>query len=179
MHLASFSFLLEDTWRSSTLTRAEMIRMDPWAVRLSKKSEYALRAMVALARRHGGPLAQIQELSSRENIPVKFLEQILLTLRHGGLVLSRRGVAGGYSLARHPSEISVHDIVELLDGPVTPVPCTSGQSGEVCSCPDTATCVVRLGMVRLKESLDRWMKSLSLADLLRLAPPEREIEFII
>ncbi|MBV9127266.1 MAG: Rrf2 family transcriptional regulator [Verrucomicrobia bacterium] len=102
-------------------------------MRISKKCEYALRALFAIARGSGGGSGsgaaagavalgrqfQIHDLSRQEGIPVKFLEQILLALRHAGILASKRGVGGGYQLRRAPDEISVGEIIRLMDGPLT------------------------------------------------------------
>jgi Rrf2 family protein len=92
-------------------------------MRISKKAEYALRALVVMARENKS--WRIEELSARENIPIKFLEQILLALRHGGLLSSKRGVGGGYALLKPAAEVSLADIVEILDGPIAPIGCAA------------------------------------------------------
>ena len=120
-------------------------------MRVSRKTEYALRALVAMARKPGS--YQIQELSEKENIPVKYLEQILLALRHAGFLTSKRGVGGGYSLRVSPSQINVGEIIEIMDGPIAPVPCAALRPLEKCSCPDPRTCAVRLLMIDLREEI--------------------------
>jgi Rrf2 family transcriptional regulator, cysteine metabolism repressor len=85
---------------------------------ITTKSPYALRALVELARLGGGGPVPIGELAKRRDIPVQFLEQLFAVLRRAGILKSQRGVKGGYSFARDPSEVSVIEIVELLDGPV-------------------------------------------------------------
>jgi Rrf2 family transcriptional regulator, cysteine metabolism repressor len=85
---------------------------------ITTKSPYALRALVELARLRGGGPVPIGELARRRDIPVQFLEQLFAVLRRAGILKSQRGVKGGYSFAREPSEITVIEIVELLDGPL-------------------------------------------------------------
>ena len=87
-------------------------------MRISKKCEYALRALFVIARLGEGRQFQIHELSRREGIPVKFLEQILLSLRHAGILSSKRGVGGGYQLRRALGEITVGEVIRLMDGPL-------------------------------------------------------------
>jgi Rrf2 family cysteine metabolism transcriptional repressor len=87
-------------------------------ISITTKSPYALRALVELARLAGGGPVPIGELARRRDIPVQFLEQLFAGLRRAGILKSQRGVKGGYSFARDPSEIPVIEIVELLDGPV-------------------------------------------------------------
>lgn len=91
-------------------------------MKLSKKAEYALRALVAMGREHEGTNFSIQDLARNEDIPLKFLEQILLALKNGGLLKSKRGVGGGYQLVTPPSRITLGDVVMLFDGPFDPLP---------------------------------------------------------
>ncbi len=134
-------------------------------MRISRKSEYALRALVAMARMpRSWP---ISELSAQENIPVKFLEQILLALRRGGLLASLRGVGGGYSLRVPPGRITTGQIIALLDGPIAPVPCAIDASASACSCPEPRTCPVRRAMTELREKMEATLNSQSLEDLAR------------
>ena len=120
-------------------------------MRISKKAEYALRALVAIARQP--KCWQIQELSGRENIPIKFLEQILLTLRHAGLLASKRGVGGGYTLLKPASEISVGEVLRILDGPISPVACAGDGPTDQCTCPNPRTCPLRLFMTGFRREL--------------------------
>jgi DNA-binding IscR family transcriptional regulator len=85
---------------------------------ITTKSPYALRALTELARMGSSDPVPLAELARRRDIPVQFLEQLFATLRRAGLLRSQRGVKGGYSFARSPSEITVLEVVELLDGPV-------------------------------------------------------------
>jgi Rrf2 family cysteine metabolism transcriptional repressor len=85
---------------------------------ITTKSPYAVRALVELARLGGGGPVPIGELARRRDIPVQFLEQLFATLRRAGVLKSQRGVKGGYSFAREPSQITVLEVVELLDGPL-------------------------------------------------------------
>jgi Rrf2 family protein len=87
-------------------------------ISITTKSPYALRALVELARLGGGGPVPIGELARRRDIPVQFLEQLFAVLRRAGVLKSQRGVKGGYSFARDPSEVTVIEVVELLDGPV-------------------------------------------------------------
>jgi Rrf2 family protein len=87
-------------------------------ISITTKSPYALRALVELARLGGGGPVPIGELAKRRDIPVQFLEQLFAVLRRAGILKSQRGVKGGYSFARDPSEVTVIEVVELLDGAV-------------------------------------------------------------
>ena len=93
-------------------------------MRISKKAEYALRALVAISR-HPGKSWSIQELATGEKIPIKFLEQILLSLRRAGILASKRGVGGGYTLLRNPADVSLGEVITIFDGPTAPVACAA------------------------------------------------------
>ena len=146
-------------------------------MRISRKAEYALRALVAIARQ---PKSwQIQELSTRENIPVKFLEQILLALRHAGLLTSKRGVGGGYTLRKAASEISVGEVIRVLDGPIALVPCAAEQAGEPCTCPNPNSCALRLLMTDVRRDLSAMLDHRTIDDMVRLAPDSNALAFDI
>ncbi len=148
-------------------------------MRISRKSEYALRALVAMSRVPVGRVHQICELSKSENIPVKFLEQILLALRNAGWLASKRGVGGGYTLLKKPSDLFLGEIIALLDGPIAPVPCALAKPTEPCSCPNPATCELRIFMTGLRAELDGWLSQKTVADLLALAPRNAALVFDI
>jgi len=150
-------------------------------MRLSKRGEYGLRAMIVLATPDSEgkiPVVQIREIAEREQMPAKFLEQILLALRNAGLLHSKMGVGGGYHLARPPSEISLGQIVRVLDGPLAPVKCVSQMAYEPCGCPDEATCGLRLVMGDVRNAIADLLDGTSLADVARRvdtasSPPRR------
>lgn len=147
-------------------------------MRVSRKSEYALRSLVAMARKPGASY-QIHELSGKENIPIKYLEQILLALRHAGFLTSKRGVGGGYTLRVSPAEIRVSEVVEIMDGPIAPVPCAALRPLEKCSCPDPRTCAVRLLMIDLREEITAMLGARTIDDMLRLSPDSGSLAFEI
>ena len=125
-------------------------------MRLSKKGEYAVRALVEIgfeSKLRPNSLIQISTVAQRTNIPEKFLEQILLALRNGGVLKSKRGVEGGYSLAKGPDEITLGEVVRLLDGPLAPIPCVSLSSYERCSCPDEDSCGLRIAMQQVRDAI--------------------------
>jgi Rrf2 family protein len=125
-------------------------------MRLSKKGEYAVRALVEIGfESHLRPknLIQISTVAQRTNIPEKFLEQILLALRNGGVLKSKRGVEGGYSLAKAPDEITLGEVIRLLDGPLAPIPCVSVSAYEPCSCPDEESCGLRIAMQQVRDAI--------------------------
>jgi len=109
-------------------------------MRLTYKGDYAVKTILALAKHYGSEPVTIHELAKRADIPVKFLEQILLDLKSAGFVESRRGKIGGYLLARHPREIKLGEIIRFIDGPIEPIACVdTGYNG----CKDKDRCVLR------------------------------------
>jgi Rrf2 family protein len=135
-------------------------------MRLSKRGEYGLRALQDLAMHYGtGPVPN-KNLAERNNIPPKFLEQILLTLKHGHIILSQKGPRGGYYLARSPEQITLAEVVRLLDGPLAPVSCVSEVAYEPCGCPDMQNCGLRRVMKDVRDTVARMMENTTLADLI-------------
>lgn len=136
-------------------------------MRLSKKGEYALRAMIVLALHFDkGPL-MIREIAQRERLPRKFLEQILLELRKAGLLKSKRGVGGGYSLLRPPDEITFAEVIRTIDGPLAPLSCVS-QWAHV-SCPDEKTCGLYSVMLDVRNAIAEILEGITLADVCKRA----------
>jgi Rrf2 family protein len=124
-------------------------------MRLTKRGEYALRALIdlGLAQQLGRPILQIAELARKENIPIKFLEQILVQLKEAGYLGSKRGKQGGYFLAKPMDTIKIGDVVRTLDGPLAPIPCVSQTAYERCSCPDEAHCGLRMLMLDVRNAI--------------------------
>ena len=111
---------------------------------LSQKAKYALRALLVLAQEGDDKPVLIADIAERHNLPKKFLEQILLDLKHHGLVQSRRGKHGGYCLLRPASEISFGQVVRIIDGPLAPLPCLSKMAYRRCEdCPGEESCAIR------------------------------------
>ncbi len=150
-------------------------------MRISRKAEYALRALTAMARKGAAATSQIEELAAAERIPVKFLEQILLTLKRAGLLRSRRGVGGGYQLERPPQGISVGEIVTAIDGPFEPMPCAGEavrRSG-VCACGIAGGCGVGRVFRDLQTAVNQQLSGTSLADVVAREPTGGEMVFEI
>jgi len=134
-------------------------------MKLSKRGEYGLRALQDLAAHYGeGPIPN-KILAERNNVPPRFLEQIMLTLKHGRLVRSQKGPRGGYYLARSPEEINLAQAVRLLDGPLAPISCVSETAYEPCGCPDMETCGLRRVMKGVRDVVADIMERTTLADL--------------
>jgi len=135
-------------------------------MRLSKRSEYGLRALFDLADRTGRGPVSLKELAARNNLPFKFMEHIFLPLRNAGIVLSQSGAGGGYSLGRNPEKIYLGEIIRTLDGTIAPVSCISQIAYEPCTCPDEETCPLRLVMNRVRDAIVDIVDHTSLADAL-------------
>jgi Rrf2 family protein len=135
-------------------------------MRLSKRGEYGLRAMIDLAAwDHGSAVSQIKDIAEREQIPLKFLEQILLTLKNAGLLHSKMGVGGGYYLAKPADQISLGQIFRILDGPLAPIRCVSQMAYEPCGCPDEETCGLRLVMSDVRNAIADILDRTTLSDV--------------
>lgn len=133
---------------------------------ISQKARYALRAVVALAKPYGtDELLVISEIAKRERIPKKFLEQILLDLKHRGIVDSRRGKAGGYFLSRSPSDITFGEILRIIDGPIALLSCLSIVAYRRCEdCADEASCEVRRVFAKVAETSRSVLDNTSIED---------------
>lgn len=148
-------------------------------MRFSKKSEYALRAMIELTQEFGQGLVQRKVLSERQNIPLGFLEMILLSLKNAGLIGSRRGTHGGVYLIKSPREITLGQIIRLLDGPLAPIACVSQTAYQKCrDCPyaATATCPIQRIMLNVRNAIASVLDHYSLEDfvfLQKASPPKK------
>src|ERR1043166_1937057 len=122
-------------------------------MKLSLRGEYALRAMLVLGLHYDLPVISIRTISEEQNIPRRFLEQILNELKSVHLVQSRRGVLGGYRLARAPEDISLAAIIGHVEGALAPISCVSERFYEKCSCPDELQCAIRSVMKEIREAI--------------------------
>src|SRR5580698_860618 len=134
-------------------------------MKLSLRGEYALRALVVLGMNYGKEVLRIQTISDQQNIPKRFLEQILNDLKSAGIVESRRGVAGGYRLSRPPEKISLALVIRHIEGPLAPVSCVSEKFYSRCTCPDEAKCGIRSVMKEVREAIVKILEDVSVAEL--------------
>jgi Rrf2 family protein len=142
-------------------------------MKLSKRSKYGLLALIDLADRKNTEPIHLKELAEHNKIPVKFLEQIFVTLRNSGIVHSQIGAGGGYTLGRPAKYIMVGEVVRILDGTIAPVSCISKIAYERCTCPDERTCPVRTVMNRVRDSIVAVIDNTSLADAAAQRKPRR------
>jgi Rrf2 family protein len=153
-------------------------------MKLSVRGEYAIRALLVLALNYGDDVVRIQAISEQQNIPKKFLEQILNDLKALGAVESRRGAAGGYRLARPPQNITLASVVRHVEGALAPVSCVSDRFYERCTCPDEARCAIRAVMAEVREAVVNIMERVTLADLCERArrlerAPQTILDYVI
>jgi Rrf2 family protein len=109
-------------------------------MRITYKGDYAIKAILDLALHYGNGVVTIHELARRTDAPLKFMEQVLLDLKRGGFVESRRGKIGGYRLAKEPSQIRLGDVVRFIDGPIEPISCLEERYS---GCRDIKRCVLK------------------------------------
>lgn len=143
---------------------------------ISRQAKYALRALIALARLKAGESAQTSDIAKQQKIPKKFLEQILLRLKHQGIVQSRRGNRGGYALLKPAADITFAQVLRTIDGPIAPLPCLSVIAYARCEdCSDEGTCEIRQVFTRVIEPTRRILEKTTIADALagRAADLER------
>lgn len=132
-------------------------------MRLSTKGEYASRAMLELARHYEKKPLHIRDISRAQDIPPRFLEQILLQLKRAGYLRSRKGPNGGYSLSRPPDQISVAEVIRVMDGPLAPIDCVSVTAHAVC--PHEATCTLKWLWKKVRDAVVEITERTSFADL--------------
>jgi len=133
---------------------------------LTRKSKYGLKALLVLAEEMDrGPML-ISELADRHRMPKKFLEAILLDLKRHGLLHSKKGKGGGYFLSRDPSQITLGQVIRILDGPLALIPCVSQTAYVKCEeCIDEETCGIRLAMKDVRDATAKILDNTSLVSL--------------
>ena len=139
-------------------------------MRLSKRGEYALRALIdfGIAADLGRPLIRVSELAEKERLPLKFLEQILMQLKTHGYLETKRGAHGGYKLKRPMEEIRFGDVIRLIDGPLAPIGCVSMSAYEKCSCPDEEHCGLRMLMADVRNAIAGILDKYTLAQVVEI-----------
>jgi Rrf2 family protein len=134
---------------------------------LSKKAQYSILALVKLAREYNNGPILINSISESERIPKKFLELILLDLKQAGLLASKKGKGGGYFLIRKPEEISLADIIRIVDGAIALIPCVTYKYYQPCQhCKDEKTCGIRSIIKDIRDETVNLLKKVSLTDII-------------
>ncbi|MFT5738105.1 MAG: Rrf2 family protein [Maribacter sp.] len=135
---------------------------------LSKKTKYGLKALAYLGAQNDKKPIQIAEIAEQENISQKFLESILLSLRKSGFLGSKKGKGGGYYLLKTPTEILMTDVMRVLEGPISMVPCVSLNFYEKCDdCPDEVACSVHKLMLMVRDANLSVYRNTTLADIIK------------
>jgi Rrf2 family protein len=136
---------------------------------LTKKTKYALRALVYLAENNKQGPVLIAKLAGDEKIPRKFLERILLELNNEGILQSKKGKGGGYTLLKSSDEIKIGDVVRLMDGPLAPVSCVSKTAYARCQeCREEVSCPIKAVMQEVREAIANILDNTSLADMMNM-----------
>ena len=130
-------------------------------MKISTKIRYGARAMVELASHYGEGPIELKVIAKKENISIKYLEQVINPLRADGLVKAIRGAKGGYSLAKPPSEICLYDVIEILEGPLNLLDCL----GDPKACQKVPSCVTREVWKEVSEAISKIFYSVTLEDM--------------
>ena len=135
---------------------------------LNNKTKYAIKALLSLSKNTSGQVVHISELAEANQIPQKFLEAILLELKHAGIIDSKRGKMGGYILSRPANQIQIGEVIRLFNGPLALLPCASVTRHQKCAeCIDEAVCSLRILMRQVRDMTSQLLDNTSLADLNR------------
>ncbi|MGV3772025.1 MAG: RrF2 family transcriptional regulator [Verrucomicrobiales bacterium] len=134
-------------------------------MKLSLRGEYALRALVVLGMNYDQQVVRIQTISEQQNIPKRFLEQILNDLKIAGVLESRRGIAGGYRLRHSPDKITLASVIRFIEGPLAPVSCVSENFYDKCTCPDENKCGIRSVMKEVRDAIVKVLETVTVAHL--------------
>jgi len=134
---------------------------------LSSRARYATRAILDLSLLYEQGPIQISDIAERQNIPVKFLQQILVALKMTGFVQSRKGPGGGYSLALAPAEITLGAVVRAMDGPIAPISCVSVTKFSECGCPNPEICSLRSAFKEVRNAMAEVLDRTTFAELAR------------
>lgn len=151
-------------------------------MRMSRKCDYALRALILMAAEPGPGYHSIAGVAAAEDIPVRYLEHVFLILKNAGILAAKSGPSGGYRLQKAPRDVTLIDVVRLIDGPVAPVRCVSHTAHE--SCPREAICALRPVLSDVRDAIAEILKSVTLEDVcrkvrLKTGVVDRNIEFVL
>lgn len=132
---------------------------------LSSRAKYATRAVLHLCGEDTDQPVAIQEISDKQNIPLKYLQQILAALKVSGFVQSRKGPGGGYFLAKAPKDITLGAVLRAMDGPLAPISCVSVSQHAECGCPHPEVCALRDSFKEVRDSMADVLDSTNFAQL--------------
>lgn len=140
-------------------------------MRITYKGDYALKAVLDLAIHYGNGVVTIHDLSKNTDAPIKFMEQVLLELKRGGFVESRRGKIGGYLLARAPSQIKLGEVIRFIDGPIEPIGCVEKK---YTGCKDLYKCIFRFVWQDVTQCTSDIIDNITFEDLANRARKQKE-----
>ena len=147
-------------------------------MKATTRSEYGVRAMVALAKHYGDGPVSITIVAHESAVPAPYLEQLVASLKKAGLVVSRRGAMGGYALAKAPEMTTVGEIYRAMEGPIAPMECVS-EDPEEQTCPLIPNCETRPVWIAVRDSIAETMDAITLAQLIRHSTPaETRADFL-
>ncbi len=135
-------------------------------MKLSSKTEYAVLALLELGQKFGKGFVLSRQIAEKRNIPVSFLDKILLTLKNAGIIISVRGAAGGHYLARNPDEVGVREIIELFEGSLAPSDCVNERISFSPLCPSESSCVVKKLWQKMYDAMLTSMEDVTLQNLI-------------
>ncbi len=135
---------------------------------LSSRARYATRAVLDLSMRDDQKITLIGDIADRQNIPLKFLQQILVSLKAAGFVQSRKGPGGGYALARPPKDITLGAVIRAMDGSVAPISCVSQAAYSECGCPNPDVCALRTKFKEVRDAMAEILDHTTFAELAEL-----------
>ena len=141
-------------------------------MKISYKGDYALKTLLELAFNYNKGVLSIQELAKKGDIPEKFLEQVLLSLKKGGFVDSKRGVSGGYLLAKPPEDITIGEVIRFIEGPIEPIACAGKKSYE--NCKDFKCCILRDIWSQVYTATSLVVDTITFAELVRRAEVKKK-----
>jgi len=135
-------------------------------MKITYKGDYALKTILDLSLHYNQGVITIHDLAKRADIPIKFLEQVLLALKQGGFVESRRGIKGGYFLSRSPDKIKLGQVIRFIDGPIEPLPCADRKTAYK-GCADIYKCVFKDIWTEVADSISRIIDNITFEDLVK------------
>ena len=144
-------------------------------MKLSTRTRYAIRAMIELAQNQGDKPMQLKIIAQRQEISVKYLEQLIAVLRSSGFVRSIRGAKGGYVLAKEPDQIRLNDVFHCLEGTVTTTECVDNED----YCERSADCAARQVWIKVQQAIENVLQSITLRDLVDRTKGERDPDYQI
>ncbi len=135
-------------------------------MKLSSKTEYAILALLELGQKFGKGFVLSRQIAKTRNIPVSFLDRILLTLKNAGVIISVRGATGGHYLAKNPEDVGIRNVIELFEGSLAPSDCVNERISFSPLCPSEPSCVLKNLWQKMYDAMLQSMENVTLQDLI-------------